>query len=67
MGKVILAAVLGAVVLFIWGFASWMFIPWHNATMQPMPDEQATFDLLSKLPEGKGVYSVKRMDDPPPS
>jgi len=56
MKKILLAAALGGLTFFIWGFLSWVVLPWHNATMPNLPNENAVVEVLkSNLPE-TGVY-----------
>ena len=31
-------ALVGAVVYFVWGFVSWMVLPWHNDTVRALPN-----------------------------
>lgn len=61
MRKLLLAAVLGGLTLFVWGTISWVVLPWHNATLHPIPNEQAVVDgMKSTLPK-TGVYLFPAM------
>ncbi len=53
MVRIVVAAVAGAVVLFIWGFVSWVVIPWH--TIDELPDEHQVIRALGSDTES-GVY-----------
>lgn len=56
MVRVILGAVLAAVVMFMWGFIFWAVLPVSNAVFKRLPDEEAvTAALASHIPQ-TGVY-----------
>lgn len=56
MRKMILGAVVGAVVYFAWGMVSWMALPWHDATMRSLPEEQLLTDTMRVVVKEPGVY-----------
>lgn len=56
MARVIVGAILGTVVLYVWGMVSWMVLPWHNATMQPVPDEKNLVAQIEHKMPGAGLY-----------
>lgn len=63
MTRIILAALSGAVVLFVWGMVSWTVLDWHTATFSTMPDEPAVVtSLASQLPQS-GVYFFPAMPE----
>lgn len=45
-GKVMAGSFLGAIVLFAWGAASWMFLPFHNMTTHEFPQEEGLRQLI---------------------
>jgi hypothetical protein len=53
MVRIALAALAGAVVLFVWGAVSWMLIPWHQ--IDPMPNEDAVIRDMENRNE-TGIY-----------
>lgn len=53
MVRIALAALAGAVVLFVWGAVSWMFIPWHQ--IDQLPNEDAVIRDMQNRNE-TGVY-----------
>jgi len=55
MARTLLAAVLGGVILVIWGMLAWMVLPLHNDTMQNLPNEEAVVAALQSTPQ-QGVY-----------
>ena len=56
MKNCILAVVLSAVVLFVWGFVSWAILPWHNAVANKFADESAVASVLRENAPHAGVY-----------
>ena len=54
--SLLLGAVIGGVVAFVWSSISWMAIPWHEATLKEFQDKDAvTQAVLSNAPEN-GMY-----------
>lgn len=64
MKKIILAAVVGGLILWVWGFLAWAVLPLHNATMRAFPDEMAAMDQFRRELPGPGVYVFPMMPDP---
>ena len=57
MKQVLIASLLGAIVMFIWGMLSWMVIPWHDAVLHRLPIDETMMDAMrTKIPES-GVYA----------
>ena len=56
MKNCILAVVLSAVVLFVWGFISWTILPWHNAVANKFADESAVAAVLKENASSAGMY-----------
>lgn len=56
MKKTFLAAVVGGLILLIWGFLAWLVLPLHESTMQNLPDEDIIVDILSKSIQNEAVY-----------
>lgn len=56
MKKNIAGILIGTVVLFGWGFVSWMVLPWHNSTVKTMPEEQLISDTLKTVIPDPGFY-----------
>lgn len=46
MSKILLAALLGAVVCVIWGAVSWMGLEWHAGTFNKFDDESAVASII---------------------
>ncbi len=49
-------ALLGGILLFIWGFLSWTLLPWHKATMKRFSDEAGVVAALQANAPQSGVY-----------
>ncbi|MCP3979029.1 MAG: hypothetical protein GY716_06810 [bacterium] len=66
--RIVLAGVIGAIVLFVWGFVSWMALGWHNTTGGVLPDEPAVVQVLKDTVNDRGatepgVYWIPGMAD----
>jgi hypothetical protein len=55
MARTLLAAVLGGVILVVWGMLAWVALPLHKDTVQNLPNEDAVVMALQGLPQ-QGVY-----------
>jgi hypothetical protein len=56
MARIVAAAVVGGLIVFIWGAVSWMALPFHTMSLQTLPGERQEVDaLLSRIHE-HGVY-----------
>ncbi len=51
-------AVLGGLVVFLWGFVSWMVLPWHQMTMKKFQDERDVADAIQENTLESGVYML---------
>ncbi len=60
MKRIGIAAVVGGVVLFVWAFISWLYIPWHM--MGALPDEDAVREVLRDTGAESGIYHVPMKD-----
>ncbi len=56
MGRILLATLLGAVVLFAWGMAAWMVLGLHDSSIHKIPDESAVATHLQQQGLRTGVY-----------
>lgn len=64
-GRVIFAAILGAVLVFATGAASHIFLQWESRTFKKAPSATAVKTAVGTLFAGEGVYSVPPMPDKP--
>ena len=58
MQRIIIAALAGAVVYFVWQMLTWMAIPIHGPTVGALPDEDRVRDALVEQDIDSGVYIV---------
>ena len=56
MGRVFIATIIGAVLLFAWGMISWMMLPWHNETLHELKNESEVMALLATQAPDPGMY-----------
>ena len=63
MIRILLATIVGAVVLYIWNMAAWMFLPVHEGTIHNLTDEQAIKQELVKQNLKPGYYVVPGMPE----
>lgn len=55
------AALVGAIVMFIYFAASWMLLPWHKTTMMSFENETAVASALYENAKVSGVYTLPAM------
>jgi hypothetical protein len=55
MTRTLLAALLGGVILVVWGMLAWIVFPIHNDTVKNLPNEEAVVAALQGTPQ-QGVY-----------
>ncbi|MFN2383195.1 MAG: hypothetical protein ABR559_02915, partial [Gemmatimonadota bacterium] len=56
MKRIMLAGLLGGLAVFVWGSVSWVVLPWHVATMHPIPDGEAVTEALAARVTEPGIY-----------
>ena len=56
MTRTLYAVLLGAVIHFLWGWASWAYIGWHKPTIDPIPNEAAFMSGLGSAAGNEKVY-----------
>jgi len=61
MKRILVAGLLGALVIYIWGWISWTMLPWHNSTMPDLPNEDAVIGVLQTSITQTGVYQFPGM------
>jgi hypothetical protein len=54
--KYVKAALVGGLVVFIWGMISWMVFPWHKHCLKKFNDESAVAAVIKKNAPQDGVY-----------
>ncbi|HLF13820.1 MAG TPA: hypothetical protein VI932_02885 [Bacteroidota bacterium] len=61
MKKIVLAGIVGGLILWIWGFISWVVLPLHTAAERPIPNESEIAETLARALPEKGVYLFPMM------
>jgi hypothetical protein len=61
--RIVLAGLLGGLVYFIWGALSWMVFPWHNATLNKLPNEDTVMAALREQVSESGAYFFPGMPE----
>jgi hypothetical protein len=56
--RVIIAAVVGSVLLFFWGFVAHMLLPFSEKAMKPVPNETAVLEAVRGNVTENGVYFI---------
>jgi hypothetical protein len=56
MKRIILAALAGGLVLFVWGAVAWMLIPMRESSIRQLPDEKTVIASMQKANAQRGVY-----------
>ncbi len=63
--KLIIAALLAALVSFFWGYVSWMVLGWHEVGMHDFKDEKAVAQVITEnATQGRGIYMLPYMHEP---
>lgn len=63
MKRIVIAAVIGGVVLFAWGFVSWVVLPWHR--MEKLPEQARIAQVMRDAKVPSGAYHLPWMDEDP--
>lgn len=61
--RVITAAILGGVTVFIWSMISWMVLPWHGPTFNQFTDETTVTQTLNANTGKSGIYLLPYESD----
>ncbi|MBI4548255.1 MAG: hypothetical protein HY707_09760 [Ignavibacteriae bacterium] len=56
MKKIILAAITGGIILWVWGFLAWVVFPLHKPSIRNISNEDAVIEVLRTNMDAKGVY-----------
>jgi hypothetical protein len=61
--KMLLAGIVGGVLLFVWGFLSWVILPIHKTSTHRLPNEETVVAVLRLTVPEKGVYLFPSMTE----
>src|ERR1043166_4347759 len=56
--RIVIGAVVGGVVMFIWGALAWMVLPLHTPTVKEIPNEDALRAVIRENVKEPGFYAV---------
>jgi hypothetical protein len=62
MIRIVLAAIFGGVLMFVWGAVAHMLLPFDRAALKPIPDEAAVVSTLGAHLKEPGMYSFPWID-----
>lgn len=62
MVRIVLAAILGGLLMFVWGAVSHMLLPFHAKALQPIPNEAAVLSTLTADVGQPGMYFFPWID-----
>lgn len=54
--RIIVASLVSAIVLFVWGAISWMVLPWHSATINTLNGEDTVVAAINVGASKSGAY-----------
>ena len=66
MLRILIGALVGGVMLFVWGFVSWVILDWHKTSGFQLPDEEEVVEALQDSETRDGVYWVPAPEHRPP-
>lgn len=58
-----LAVFLCGIVMFVWGIASWMVLPWHENAANRFADESEVAEVIRKNAPEAGIYWLPFADE----
>lgn len=61
MQKLVKCALIGGLVLFLWGMLSWAILPWHKMYMHKFKDEGRVARVISDNAPESGIYMLPNM------
>ncbi len=59
--KLIRAAVLGGIIVFLWGLGSWMLLPLHQVTINHFQNEEMVAEVIRENALERGIYLLPNM------
>ncbi len=63
--KLVKGALLGGIVLFVWGMVSWTVLPWHKIHMQKFKNEERVANAIRDGAEKSGIYVLPNLMNMP--
>lgn len=59
--SLIKSALVGALIVFVWGMFSWMVLPWHIMSMHKFANEEKVAQAISESAPCSGIYVLPNM------
>ena len=56
--KILIAAVVAGLVLFVWGFVSWTILSWRDGDVHKFSDEAAVMQVMLDNAPASGIYYI---------
>ncbi len=56
--KTLIAGIVGGLILFVWGFLSWVILPIHSTSLHTLPNDDSIVTALQSMNLSKGVYPI---------
>ena len=63
MKKLIIGSLVGAIILFVWNFLSWVVLPIHLHTVNYTPAQDSILKLLAESGMEDGAYAMPMADN----
>ncbi|MCH8902956.1 MAG: hypothetical protein IIA45_03460 [Bacteroidetes bacterium] len=63
MKKLIIGALVGMVILFVWGFLSWVLLPLHHHSLKYTPQQDDIMSTLNEGMEEEGLFVLPSVVD----
>lgn len=63
MKKLLIASIIGAIILFVWGAMAWTFLPIHHHTFKYSPAQEQVLEHLSENLGESGAYGMPSADN----
>ena len=63
MKQTLTAALVGGVILWVWGFLAWVVLPLHTSSMHRIANEDAVIEAMRPAMDAKGVYVFPSMPE----
>ena len=62
MNKLLIrSAVLGGIIVFLWGLVSWMLLPWHQVTIKQFQNEERVAQVIRENAFERGIYLLPNL------
>ena len=63
MKKIIIGALVGGIILFLWSFLAWTVLPLHRQTIMYTPTQDSVLKILANSKMETGAYSMPMIDN----